>query len=140
MNRLMKFIAWLTIFSAIGLMIICIYWVVYPYKTVEFTKTPFPVKEKTTQRGGYVFYEVDFCKYTERLPQVSKTFVDGVLYTIPEAVGAKNPTGCHVNLVQTYIPKALVPGDYVIQINYKYKVNPLRTIEIYTETEKFKVE
>lgn len=140
MNRLMKFFAWFTIISAIALMSLCIYWLVYPYNPIEFKQSPFPVRDKITKRGGYVFYTVEYCKYSDNLPQVSKTFIDGVLYTIPEAVGARNPEGCHTNLVQSYIPKALVPGEYVIQINYKYKMNPLRTIQVFTETEKFTVE
>lgn len=134
----MKFVAWFTIISALALMFLCIYWMVYPYKTTEFT-SPYKVKEKTVPRGGYVFYDVPYCKYTELIPDISKSFIDGVLYTIPPAVGAKIPLGCHTMTVQTYVPKALVPGNYIIQINYKYKVNPLRTIQVATQTEEFAV-
>jgi len=136
MNKALIIIAWFTIISALLLMSLVIFWMVYPYKTTDF-KTPFPIQTKEVKRGGYVFYTVDYCKYTDLLPEISKTFVDGVLYTIPPALGASNPTGCHSQLIQTYVPKALVPGTYVIQINYKYKLNPLRVIEVKTETEPF---
>lgn len=138
-EKCIHIIAWFTIISALALMGLFIFWLVYPYQTTDFINSPFPVQNKKVKVGGYVFYRVDYCKYTDLIPEVSKTFIDGVLYTIPPAVGAKNPMGCHTNLVQTYVPKALVPGKYVIQINYKYHVNPLREIEIKTETEPFEV-
>ena len=135
----MLIFAWGTIIAAISLMSLFIFWMVYPYKATEFTNVPYPVQNKEVESGGYVFYNVHYCKYSDTIPQVSKSFIDGVLYTIPPAVGAVVEKGCHEFLVQTYVPKALVPGTYIIQINYKFRMNPLKTIEVTTETEPFTV-
>jgi hypothetical protein len=71
------------------------------------------------------------------LPVISKTFVDGIIYSVPEVVSIKNEIGCHTNIVQMYIPRGLPAGEFFVETNYRYKVNPIRTVDVVTQTERF---
>ena len=95
---------------------------------------------KTIKSGGYLIYDVEFCKYTKHIPVISKTFIDGIIYVVSENQPAvEKPVGCRVNKVQVYVPKALPKGEYVLKTSFRYQLNPLRYLDITTETEKFMV-
>lgn len=137
MPKIFKIIAWTTILAAIFLIGVLIYWYSYPYKPITFNPQPVKVLTKEIKRGDYLVYEISFCKNTAIVPLITKTFIDGILYVTPQTVAINNPLGCKSNLVQNYVPKALPPGEYVIEISYVYKMNPIRNINISIKTEKF---
>ena len=139
LGKLFYCIAWATLAVATGLIILVTYWLTYPYKTIDFIDLPNKIEVKTVKSGGYLVYNVEYCKYTDLNPLVSRSFVDGILYVSPEQPATKKPIGCGTNHVQIYVPKALPLGKYVLKTSYKYQVNPLRTIDISTETEQFEV-
>jgi hypothetical protein len=138
MNKLFQFTAWFTILSAIGLLLLLGYWLLYPYKTIEF-KTPFPVANKVLEGGAYISYKVDYCKHTKVVPTLSKYFVDSLVFEVPEGIALNNPLGCHTNQVSMYIPRSLPPGEYFIKTVYHYQINPVRAINVIGETEPFTV-
>lgn len=126
------------IFAA-WLLILLIYWSAYPYKLIDFEKEPFKVSTKQVKAGGTLIYKVPFCKYTPIRPSITRVFSNDILYTQPVVTAIANPLGCHTNNIQAYVPKELPPGIYHLNTIYRYQVNPIRTIDISTETEQFEV-
>ncbi len=137
-TKVFSFLSWATIAIGFGLIAVVIYWLFVPSVPITFEK-PFKVEQKEVKSGGYLFYEVKYCKYTKIIPEISKTFVDGILYTIAPAPAVENPLGCHTNRVQQYIPKAIPVGKYYIDITYHYQLNPLRHHDVTVQTEEFTV-
>lgn len=139
MSKLFKIVSWVTISAAIILLGILIYWYTYPYKPITFDPLPLKIINKEVKGGAYVFYEVSFCKNSKIIPLITKTFIDGILYVTPQAVAINNPIGCQTHTVQNYVPEALPPGEYVIEISYEYQMNPIRKINISIKTDTFSV-
>ena len=141
MKRFLNYAIYLILLLALGLILTVIYWEVYPFKTIVFTDNPQRVLNANHQvaSGGHLSYEVNFCKYTNIIPSISRSFADGILYTIPETLAVAKPTGCHTQVVDVYVPRALLPGSYTLKTTYRYKINPIRTIDVSTTTESFMV-
>lgn len=138
MNKILYRLAWLTILSAIYIVSLVSCWLLFPYKTTEFKNLPIKVENKTLAAGEDLVYYVEYCKYTDVFPEISKKFVDGIIYTVPSAVSSTKK-GCGTNKIQIEVPKNLPAGVYHLNLNYRYKVNPLRTIDIIVVTEDFTV-
>lgn len=138
MKNIFRYLSWLTLLLAFGLILLIGYWEVYPYKVIDF-ETPFNILTPEVKQGGYLQYEVKFCKYTSLNPYVVKYFVDAIIYAVPNIPATYKQIGCGTRTVQMYVPKALPVGQYKVQGIYTYKVNPLREIKVYTETELFTV-
>ena len=138
MNKILVYLSYITILSAIALMGVATFWYLYPYKIITFEQ-PVRVLTPEVKRGEHMTYEVVFCKYTKKMPLITKTFVDGIIYQVPEGVARQNDMGCNTNLVQMYIPKALPAGEFYVEINYRYELNPIRTEDITIQTERFTI-
>jgi len=139
MNKKLWYIfSWLTILTALSLMSVVIFWLIYPYKIVEFKENTFTVLQKEVIQGGRLKYYVDYCKFTEKQPQTTRYFVDGVLYETPEISGGLDK-GCYKIIRDIYIPKAIPKGNYKIKIVIKYKLNPIKSYEIVKYTEQFTI-
>lgn len=139
MNKIFQYISWATIISALVLILTILYWLIKPYKPVTFPDKPQPVSTKIVKRGGTLIYEVEFCKYTDELPLITKTFTDGIIFPIPSFISIKNEKGCHVNTVSMSVPESLPTGTYVLTTVYRYQVNPIRFIDVVTKTEPFTI-
>jgi hypothetical protein len=70
------------------------------------------------------------------VPELTKFFIDGVIYETPKSIGAVE-MGCHVQNVDVYVPKAIPSGTYKMKFVAKYKVNPIRYIEYINYSEPF---
>lgn len=138
MHKTFYYLAWVTILSALVLMSTIGFWLFFPYKTTVFKDSILKVENTKVKAGGDLVYYVDYCKYTDIIPEITKTFVDGIIYVVPPAVSTTK-TGCGRNKIQVTIPQNLPSGVYHLDLTYRYKVNPLRTIDISIETENFTV-
>ena len=138
MNKALQIISWITIALALGVILVITYWLIYPYEPITFSQ-PHRILTPEINQGEHLVYEVDYCKNTTVTPIVTRTFVDGIIYSVPEIVATNKEIGCRVQVVQMYVPKALPSGDYHIEINYKYKVNPIRDITVTTVTDNFTI-
>lgn len=138
--KLINIISWITILFAIAIVLTISYWSLYNYKTVEF-ELPHKILNENKQvvSGGHLLHEARYCKYTNVTPLISKYFEDGILYLIPDQVATFKEVGCDVLIVSTYIPRALPLGTYTLKATYKYHVNPIREIDVFTETETFEI-
>jgi PDZ domain-containing secreted protein len=138
MNKIFYAISWVTIILALFLLLVISYWTLFPKTPIEFEPVH-KVINKKVESGDYLAYTVKYCKYLDISPLVSKAFVDGIVYEIPQAVYEAYKPGCGEVEVMLYVPRNLPPGEYYIQTTHRYQVNPIQTVDIVTRTEQFKV-
>lgn len=138
MNRTYFYISMTTIVTAFVMMVVAIFWLIYPYKTIEFNKPEAVVETKQVARGDYLVYVIDYCKYTEKEANISRSFIDGLIYLTPDGI-ADVPKGCGEKRIQMYVPRNMPVGKYRIMQVRHYEVNPLRHIDIVYYTEEFEV-
>ena len=138
MKKPIYLISCFTILSALALMGTFFFWMFCPYKIIEFRTEPHTVIEKTVKAGSHIVFDLDYCKYVDMGGEVTISFVDGFIYnTTP--IPSNIEKGCHNVKHAVYVPKAIPPGDYSVKILYRYKVNPVRTIDVITKSDKFTV-
>jgi len=138
MKRLPYILSMIFLSLAGVFLLIIIYWTVYPYKTIEFNTDVAKVHNKQVERGEYLYYEIDYCKHTDKEAKLTRSFVDGVKYDIPDGYSDVEK-GCAVKVIQIYIPKGIGTGTYMIKQVRHYQVNPIRTIDVVHFTEQFEV-
>lgn len=140
MNKIIQFISITAIISAISMIIMVVYWLTYPYKVADFKNNPFPImnENRIVVRGERLRYFIDYCKYTNIMPELTKFIIDGVVYEMPKTVGIAYK-GCNNVVSDVYIPRSIPSGTYHLKTVARYKMNPLRTIEIINETERFTI-
>jgi len=139
--RNFKLIHWFmfaTIAAAGFLLATAIFWLVFPYNAIEFQEGNGQILTKQVKAGDYVKLRQVYCKSGGYITEVSRSYVDGFIYTAPPVLG-KRPNGCHDVVELIYVPKALNPGKYAISTNITYHPNPLRKITLNVTTEKFEV-
>ena len=137
-GKLLNCLSFATLFSAFVFIVILTYWSAYPYKPLVINKQPFHVISKEVKAGGILNYEIDYCKNTTLVSHISRSFVNGLLFTMPVVEGA-NKLGCGVNNILMKVPEELPAGEYTLEINYKYQVNPIREISVKIKSEPFRV-
>ncbi len=130
-HKIMYIVAGIIIATAIALIGIVTFWSVYPYKPLEINKVS--IKTEEAKRGEIFIYELDYCKKGSDQVHISRKFIDGVVYSVPE-VYTTNQKGCRVSNIGILIPESLPSGEYRLELDYTYKVNPIRTITVSTIT------
>jgi hypothetical protein len=138
MNKIFYYISWITILSALGLMFLAGYWLLYPYKIISFKNKTYPIVNKTVKQGEFIKYIADYCKYIDVKPTISRSFVNGLIFSTPMIVTNRD-LGCKKMIVAVVVPQELPVGIYHLETNYKYKVNPLREITIKVSSDQFEV-
>ena len=128
-----------TLVITFGLVVLVGYWLFHSYTPIKFNNNPFPVENTTVKVGDYLIYDVDYCKYNTLLPTATKTFVDSLIFEVPAETVAPKAVGCKVIQVNTQVPTALPAGKYVLKITYSYQVNPIKKVDIMTETQGFTI-
>ena len=123
---------------AMALILLVIFWLVYPYKTVEFKDKVFPVINKIVKRGKLVNYTANYCKYGDFTAIVTRTFRNGLIYVMPSTI-TNRPQGCHTMTVSVLIPLEIPIGTFIMEQVYKIQVNPIRSVTIIQNTEPFEV-
>lgn len=140
MNKILQWIAYITILVALGMMLIFGYWMLYPYNPIVYKDPVYPVlnEGKTVEVGGILKYEVSYCKYSSVYPTVIKRYVDGLIYETPAGRGVVYE-GCREQIIDNLVPSTLVPGKYKMEIIIEYQMNPVRKITYTNYTEEFTV-
>lgn len=127
-----------TLAITISLLCYLIFYLVYPFKTIEYQQNPAKVLTPVVVAGDNVKYEVNYCRYIKTHAKVSRQFIDGVIYTTP-SFEQTLPTGCHKVVMAVKVPTTLNPDKYHLKILVSFEINKLRTIEKSFETESFEV-
>ena len=136
--KLIHIISFGTIGVAIALLILAIIWMLFPYNAITFGEGNGEIINKEVEAGEYLQMRQVYCKSGGYVTTVSRSYVDGFIYTAPSVLG-KRPDGCHDVIELIYVPKALNPGVYQISTNITYHPNPMRSITLNVTTEKFRV-
>lgn len=127
MKRLVKLIPLTIIGMAIFIILVLTYWAIYPYNPLVLSNV---ILNKTeVSRGEHLIISADYCKNVEKEADLFISFVDGVIYnTPPQVIDLEN--GCHRANLSVYIPKALPTGKFSLKEVFRYKVNPIRSIDV----------
>lgn len=112
---------------AISLIVLVTFWSIYPYNPLVLSNV---ILNKTeVSRGEHLIISADYCKNVEKEADLFISFVDGVIYnTPPQVIDLEN--GCHRANLSVYIPKALPTGKFLLKGVFRYKVNPIKSIDV----------
>lgn len=141
MSKIFIIVGWIGIILAGLMMLILIYWMLYPYDVTEQNLDPLTISNpnKTITAGNPVLYNVDFCKFRDVSGVAQIQLIDTVVLNYPPITYA-GETGCFKRTVgSVVIPESTIDGSYYLQFNVVYQVNPIRTITERYNTERFKV-
>lgn len=143
MKKIFYITAWTGILLAVGLVMLCTYWLTWPYKIAE-QKSPAKILTPVVKNGEEVFYDLEFCKYRDITPiGTRRQIVDGLIYQLPVASPRVLPMGCKKQVASTPI---ILPEcaecfnkEVYLELTAIYQVNPLRKVEVTFTTEKFTI-
>jgi hypothetical protein len=136
LDRIAAYASFMTLGIAFVFLLTCIFWLVWPYKPAVINRAI--VLDSQVQAGGFLEYQIDYCKYMDLTAEANRAFINGVIFTVP-AVITNNPTGCHVNTHQISVPSELPSGTYSLKTVWTYQVNPIRKVTVTYTTAPFKI-
>ena len=128
------------VYGSISFMVlwVCLFgfWEFYPYQviTVANARMTSPV----VYQGEVTSYESDYTKSTNIEATVTRQFVDGLIFDAGSCT-SNLPVSSGRAISEISIPETLPPGQYHLVITLKYKVNPIRTIEVKYKSSDFTV-
>jgi len=133
-----NFVLLFIIFPSIILELFIVWWLVYPYKPLEVLEAP-KVKQKQVKAGEVLEYNIKFKKNTDIPATITRTLVDGVLYTLP-SLSPINKKGTQTqNISSLEIPHSMPAGNYYFISNSCYQMNPFRTVCVEYKSDQFEV-
>jgi hypothetical protein len=116
------------------------FWCLYPYNPLEM-KQPLEVlnENKTVRAGEVVIYRAEYMKNTDILPKITRTLVDGIIYTLPPIIPI-NTRGKHDQIIYSLtIPPSIPAGTYTFDCMACYQMNPIREVCVSYSSEEFTV-
>ena len=137
MNKFFKIYSCLVLLTAFVVMFVIGFWLMYPYNPLVIKSNYLPTDKVSYRAGESLSYTLDYCKNVDKTVLVSRAFIDGVVYSLPD-ITANNTVGCNKVRIWMIVPN-LPDGTYKIKISYTYQLNPLREITITTYTNEFQV-
>ena len=134
---IMYYLGMLTIFTFFFIMIFSVYLITFDgSRALTYPDTPMPA---IVMNEKYVDVTVSYCKERE-IPFTSRvSYVNGVVYNLPEVSVAGSPVGCRTVHKQFTIPVEIPPGTYRLNVQNTMEVNKLRTITASYTTELFEI-
>jgi hypothetical protein len=87
----------------------------------------------------YVDVTVSYCKEREIPFTTRVSYINGVIYNLPEETVAGSPVGCRTVHKQFVIPVELLPGTYRLNVQNTMEVNKLRSITASYRTVLFEI-
>jgi hypothetical protein len=139
-NKVLQYISWLTILVALALLFILGYWLFYPYKPMILNEGTGTVlnKDKIVSVNEDILFKLNYCKEIPVGAEITTSFVDGVIYNTTPII-SNLPVGCEEKIIQVYVPSALPSGEFNVRQVLRYKINPIRKIDVIITSEKFTV-
>jgi hypothetical protein len=134
--KLLNYISYLTLVTAFICVGVLGFWSLYPYKPNDIKSLK--ILDTVVTAGGTLSYEVSYCKETTLHATVTRSFVNGVIFTT-NTVSGDVPMGCHTNKVYIVVPQELPSGTYSLRILWVYKVNPIREVALVLDSNKFQI-
>jgi hypothetical protein len=114
------------------------FWIWYPYDplTVDYIKICNPGKRVLA--GDTLLYEISYNKKMNVTGTLSRKLINDTKIELADA-DATAPIGRDCDKVRVKIPGYADAGIYTLYWHVDYKVNPIRTITVAIESEKFEV-
>lgn len=137
-HRLMYILGIISLILSSFILLLMFFWSIYPYKPIVINKEPIKVITKEVKKGDILIYELDYCKNNKNKVEISRSFVDGIVFATP-TVTTENPLGCTVSNISIQVPETLPNGEYYLKVSYSYQVNPIRKVSVDSTTETFTV-
>ena len=119
---------------------VILFWLLYPYKVSE-VKSPAEVITKTLKPGEYLQYRFQAEVFNPHdVDSVNRKLSNGSSY-IMESTHPPRPKAGKVDVVvsSNKIPSNICPGEYKMVFEAEHRVNPIRTVSVEWETEKFQI-
>jgi len=135
-RKIINNISYLTIILFVGLIGLLFFWSIYPYKPLVLNNVR--LNKTEVNRGEHIRILADYCKNTNKQADLFISFIDGLVYN-PQPQVIDLESGCHSTVLSVYIPKNLPTGEFLLKGVFRYKVNPIRNVEINHISEKFTI-
>jgi hypothetical protein len=115
------------------------YWLWWPYIPLV-VENPIKVMNlnKQVMAGDDLVYKITYEKKMNVQGVLTRKLVNTYKHDLRESITTA-PIGPDKDMVSVPIPKMAEPGDYTLWWSVAYKVNPLRTVTVCAESEKFQV-
>jgi hypothetical protein len=115
------------------------YWLLYPYNPIT-VQSPIEIINpgRQVKVGDFVVYKIKYNKYMDVHGTLSRKLVNSYKIDLADSF-VTAPVGKDCDQVKIKIPNYADPGVYYLWWSVSYKVNPLRTITVSAESEKFEV-
>lgn len=133
-------IVWLMFFQGSNPMVVRGDAQALPTVQPELDETGNFIPKNTFYSGEQLTFGIDFCKNIDVEGKMYGTYVDGVKIDMPVVEVKTQSLGCHRRIASNYIVSAILPsGEYHFEVDVAYKVNPLRTVHVKYQTQKFNI-
>ena len=135
-DNLFKWTSLATVLLANVFAIYLIY-LIWPREVLEIKVQPYPILQKEIRAGENIVYHTSRCKYYSITPTVSRIFIydNGQVVNLSSNTAGR-PLGCYDEDMILPTFKSMPVGCGYVEINSKFQVNVLQTVEYSTKTEK----
>jgi len=88
--------------------------------------------------GGWLDYQMSYCKSTSIDAEEHYSWVDGIAYSTPGMAVRDLPQGCHTTIERVMVPR-IPSGTYHLEMVRVYQPTPLRRVELHASSNLFTV-
>lgn len=134
--KLLTIFSYGTLILAFGFLGVIIYWLVYPYKTVDIFE--YHLLQKSVIENDRLNYSFKYCVYTDKSAEVYRNLVDGVTVQL-DFTSVQFPQTCGEGQNSVRIPDGTEPGIYHLRVVSIIQVNPIRKVTKEYISDNFKV-
>ena len=138
MRKILNIIGYITVLTALALVSVLLFWLLYPYEPVIINREPLEVVTKQVKAGDYLYYKVDRCRNNDSVVIIATYLVDHIQIPYP-TTSVRGTIGCEIKEYNILIPANAVPGAYTLHFTYEFQVNPIRRIINDVQSEPFEV-
>lgn len=140
MQKTLNGASWIVLGLAAVMIVYFIFYMVYPFKPIEFRDAILPVMKPVIKIGEVVPIMMRFTRYTDMSSTVTRRLVDtNYVIMYPDIEISRCAGEYDFVSSSTSIPIHILPGEYYLEFGFIYKIHPLRTVVINKRTEKFRV-
>ena len=132
------YISMVILVSAIAVVVVAGFLALMPVEVIKPNVQPYKVITKEVKQGGTLIYEVDSCKFKSVPTRIIKQFIDKNNTRYPQPTENSNVVvGCGKTRTTLAVPFNMPEGEWYLDLEVAYKVNPLRTEYYNFKTDKF---
>lgn len=139
MKKYLEIGIYILILFAIILLGYIIFSIFYPFNVAVIKNDPAPTDKSQYYPGDRLIYTLESCVYIDGPTIITKSFVNDIVYILPEK-HVNQYTGCRTeDISSTVIPHNLPPGKYHLLFRAEHEINSFRQVTIEWETQEFEV-